>query len=102
MNRRFHMLIARESRNPALAHSLALNDGFPFAAAGALAFQEPPSRFQYKTLNYAHMQHHAIATALEDGDSVRAEALMREHTNVSKESLRVAGDRLFHAAKAAC
>jgi GntR family transcriptional regulator of vanillate catabolism len=97
INLRFHLLITQESQNRALNHILALNDSFPFAAAGALAFENPGSATQFRILSYAHRQHHAIVSALESGESTRAEALMREHTNVSKESLNMAGNTLFDA-----
>jgi GntR family transcriptional regulator of vanillate catabolism len=44
-------------------------------------------------LQYAHRQHHVIVEAIEQGESSRVEALMREHANSAKESINMAG---FH------
>ncbi|MES2261794.1 MAG: GntR family transcriptional regulator [Pseudomonadota bacterium] len=87
MNRTFHDLITDASGNDALVHLLGINSSVPFSAAGAFAFDQAGLDFQYRTLNYAHMQHHAIVQALEQGEGARAEALMREHTNAAKGSL---------------
>jgi GntR family transcriptional regulator of vanillate catabolism len=95
MNRRFHSLITDGAGNHALGHILAANGSVPFAAAGALAFERARFASQLKILTYAHQQHHAIVSALENGEGLRAEALMREHTNVSKQSLNMAEHILF-------
>lgn len=98
MNRRFHDLIAGASGNAALVDLLAFNRRVPFAAAGAFAFDRAELPLRYKLLNFAHMQHHAIVQALEQGDGTRVEALMREHTQAAKQSLHSAGDSLFAVA----
>lgn len=96
MNRRFHQLIVEGAGNHALANALTMNDRLPFSAAGAVAFDHSGPDSQFRMLAYAHEQHHAIVRALEAGESVRAEALMREHTNASKDALNL-GTHLFHA-----
>jgi GntR family transcriptional regulator of vanillate catabolism len=95
MNRQFHALITDGAANDALNHLLGLNSSVPFSAAGAFAFDNAELAQQYRTLNYAHMQHHAIVQALEQGEGARAEALMAEHTNAAKHSLNMAGEQLW-------
>ncbi|MES2536666.1 MAG: GntR family transcriptional regulator [Pseudomonadota bacterium] len=88
MNRRFHALILEAAGNQALSNILVLNDRLPFAAASAVAFDKSGADWHFKTLSHAHQQHHAIVDALEARESVRAEALMAEHTNASKDFLK--------------
>lgn len=95
MNRRFHALITDASGNDALVQLLAFNRRVPFSAAGAFAFDHAELPQQFKLLSFAHMQHHAVVQALEQGDGTRVEALMREHTQAAKHSLHLAGDTLF-------
>jgi GntR family transcriptional regulator of vanillate catabolism len=95
MNVAFHSLITGAAGNDALNHLLGLNSSVPFSAAGAFAFDNAELSQQYQTLNYAHMQHHAIVQALEQGEGARAEALMAEHTNAAKHSLNIAGETLW-------
>jgi GntR family transcriptional regulator of vanillate catabolism len=97
MNRRFHALILQAAGNHALSNILILNDRLPFAAASAVAFDKSGADWHYKTLSYAHQQHHAIVKALEAGESVRAEALMAEHTNTSKDFLKSSHNQLAQA-----
>ncbi|SNT27680.1 transcriptional regulator, GntR family [Noviherbaspirillum humi] len=91
MNAGFHRLIVEASRNHPLGHILAINGSIPFAHAGSFAFRRADLGHQYRILNYAHMQHHAIVGAILDGEAGRAEALMREHANVSRDSLELSG-----------
>ncbi len=97
MNTRFHTLILEEVGSPLLTAALVRNSRIPFGGPQALAFDKSNLEQMYDMLHYAHRQHHAIVEALEQGQSGRAEALMREHANVVKESLNVAG---FHVTTA--
>lgn len=85
MDVRLHALLVKAARNPALDQLLAPN--VHAVAAEALALQALPPAVRREALRYAHRQHHALARALEDGDSVRAEALMREHLHAARECL---------------
>ncbi|TWC65129.1 GntR family transcriptional regulator [Herbaspirillum sp. SJZ099] len=85
MDVRLHALLVKAARNPALDQLLAPN--VHAVAAEALALQALPPAVRREELRYAHRQHHALARALEDGDSVRAEALMREHLHAARECL---------------
>ena len=95
MNVRFHGLILREAGSLILSETLERNTRVPFAGPQALAFDKTNLEQMYNMIYHAHRQHHAIVDALERGESGRAEALMREHSNAAKESLNIAG---FHAA----
>ena len=72
----------------------------PFAGPQALAFDRSNLERMYDILHYAHQQHHAIVDALERGQSGRAEALMREHADVVKLSINVAGPQVAASAVA--
>jgi GntR family transcriptional regulator of vanillate catabolism len=89
MNARFHALILEEAASSILSAALELNGHVPFAGPQALAFDRTNLERMYDILHYAHRQHHGIAEALERGQSGRAEALMREHAGVVKESINV-------------
>jgi GntR family transcriptional regulator of vanillate catabolism len=81
MNVRFHKAIIDAAGNPAIRDALARNDHLPFASVKALAVDRNDLAGEYRRLNYAHMQHHAIVEAIAAGQGARAEALMREHAN---------------------
>ena len=88
MNGRFHALIVEGAASRILADALARNDHVPFASATAVAFSRDTAQL-LPVLSYAHRQHHAIVQALENRESARAEALMREHATPVKEVLNL-------------
>ena len=88
MNGRFHMLIVEGAASRIFADTLARNDHVPFASARAVAFSRDLAEL-LPILNYAHRQHHAIVQALENRESARAEALMREHATPVREVLNL-------------
>ena len=88
MNGRFHTLIVEGAASRIFADTLARNDHVPFASARAVAFSRDLAEL-LPILNYAHRQHHAIVQALENRESARAEALMREHATPVKEVLNL-------------
>lgn len=81
MNMNFHALIITASGNSAISAALALSEHLPFASVSALAFNPRQMQQEYRRLFYAHTQHHAIYHALINGQSARAEALMKEHAH---------------------
>jgi GntR family transcriptional regulator, vanillate catabolism transcriptional regulator len=89
MNVRFHDLIARECRSAIIQQALERNARIPFAGPQALAIDKKSLGRMHEVLAYSHRQHHCIVSALERGESSRAEALMREHTNPVKENLNI-------------
>jgi GntR family transcriptional regulator, vanillate catabolism transcriptional regulator len=96
MNMRFHDLIIAASGNSAIKAALALSEHMPFASVNALAFNPQQLEREFRRLQYAHMQHHAVYHALINGQSARAESLMKEHAHAT-----LAYSDLFdkHAAK---
>jgi GntR family transcriptional regulator of vanillate catabolism len=101
MNGRFHQLIVDAAQNTAASAALRLNDRIPFVSASTVVFDETARERQFVMLMYAHRQHHAIVGALLNGEGARVEALMKEHTNISKESLNLSSSRLHLIAGAA-
>jgi GntR family transcriptional regulator of vanillate catabolism len=94
MNGRFHALIVDAAQNAAVSAALSLNDKIPFVAPSTIAFDDSARERQFVMLTYAHRQHHAIADALVNGEGARVEALMKEHTHISKESLNLSLPKL--------
>ncbi len=90
MNVRFHSVIVEAAGSALLSEAMDRNNRVPFAGAQAVAFDKTNLDQVYDMLSYAHRQHHAIVEALEAGQSARAEALVREHANSTKESINVA------------
>jgi GntR family transcriptional regulator of vanillate catabolism len=101
MNGRFHGLIVDAAQNMAVAAALRLNDKVPFVSPFTIAFDDAAREHQFMMLMYAHRQHHAIVDALKKGEGARVDALMREHTHISKESLNLSLPSLHLIAGAA-
>jgi GntR family transcriptional regulator of vanillate catabolism len=89
MNGRFHRAIVEASGNKALENGLDLAHKLPFVAPPVIAIHDSIDAKRQMTL--AQSQHRLIVEALENGEGARAEALMREHANVSKQALNVIG-----------
>jgi len=83
INQRFHQIIIQASRNPAISEALSRNEHLPFASINALAFDQNNLIQEFRRFNFAHMQHHAVFDAITNGQSSRAEAIMREHANAT-------------------
>ncbi|WP_122846344.1 GntR family transcriptional regulator [Pseudomonas viridiflava] len=91
LNMRLHRVIVEGSSNPAIADALARNDHLPFASVTALAVDRNDLVREFRRFNFAHMQHHAVVDALINGQSARAEAIMREHANATLRYAEVFG-----------
>ena len=87
MNARFHEVIIEESGSAALKRALEVNDSYPFSAARMAVFDHQDPVKNYQRMVVSHAQHHAIVLAMEAGESARACALMREHSNLAKQQL---------------
>jgi GntR family transcriptional regulator, vanillate catabolism transcriptional regulator len=101
INGRFHALIVDASQNIAVKAALTLNEKIPFVSPFTIAFDESARERQFLMLMYAHRQHHAIVDALINGEGARVDALMKEHTHISKESLNLSLPSLHLIAGAA-
>ena len=91
LNMRLHRVIVEGSGNPAIADALARNDHLPFASVTALAVDRNDLVREFRRFNFAHMQHHAVVDALINGQSARAEAIMREHANATLRYAEIFG-----------
>ncbi|KZN12822.1 GntR family transcriptional regulator [Marinomonas sp. TW1] len=83
INQRFHQIIIDASNNPAIYEALSRNEHLPFASVSALAFDRNNLVLEFRRFNFAHMQHHAVFDAISQGQSSRAESIMREHANAT-------------------
>jgi len=91
LNMRLHRVIVEGSGNSAIADALARNDHLPFASVTALAVDRNDLVREFRRFNFAHMQHHAVVDALINGQSARAEAIMREHANATLRYAEIFG-----------
>lgn len=92
MNVQFHDTIVQAAALKALSHAMALNDGLPFAGAGAVALKLDTAQAraqQFALICTAQQQHCSIFTAITSGQAARAEALVREHAFVSIENMKL-------------
>lgn len=80
-NMRFHAAIIEASGNAAIGSALSRNDSLPFASIGSIAVDRNRLEQEFSRLHFAHMQHHIIFDALDNGQGGRAENAMREHAN---------------------
>jgi GntR family transcriptional regulator of vanillate catabolism len=89
MNQKFHFLIIQGAGSKVVAEAIERNSRIPFAAAHAIAFDKVDLVRMYDWLRYAHLHHHAIVQALENGEGTRVAALMYEHACVAKTSINM-------------
>lgn len=88
LNRKFHEAIVDAAGNRALARALALNDKLPFAAAASVVWDRTSEDVRRRALMTSQIEHVLIFDALRAGQGARVEALMKEHVNVAKTSVR--------------
>jgi GntR family transcriptional regulator of vanillate catabolism len=88
MNVKFHTLIVEGSGNVAIQRALAANNGVPFVGPTSVMATYPEPLEGYQGLVHAHYDHKSIVDALLQGQSARAEALMREHANANKTIIK--------------
>ena len=83
MNLRFHQTLVRACGNAAVAEALARNNHLPLGWVGAIAFDRDALESEFDRFRFAHMQHHIVFEAVDNGQGARAEAMMREHANAA-------------------
>jgi len=98
LNQKFHSLIIQGAGSKVVAEAIERNSRIPFAAAHAIAFDKVDLPRMYDWLRYAHLHHHAIVQALENGEGSRVAALMYEHACVAKTSINMTRSALRFAA----
>jgi GntR family transcriptional regulator of vanillate catabolism len=89
MNRCLHSLIVQGADSKVVAEAIGSNSRIPFAAAHAIAFEKSDLTDMFDSLRNAHLQHHAIVQAIEDGEGARAAALVYEHALERKVNIRL-------------
>jgi GntR family transcriptional regulator of vanillate catabolism len=92
INQRFHNEIISAAANPAINAALSRNEHLPFASSNAIAFDPDKLDREFKRLNFAHMQHHAVFDAISNRQGARAEAIMREHANATINYAKIFSD----------
>ena len=89
INKRFHQTIIDASGNEAVAEALARNEHLPFASVSSIAVDRDNLAREFRRFNFANMQHHTIVDALIAGQGARAEAIMREHAQVTIRYMKI-------------
>ncbi|WP_394168419.1 GntR family transcriptional regulator [Saccharospirillum alexandrii] len=82
INQRFHSIILDGAGSRAIADAIARNNHMPFASADSIIMDTQRLDAEFKKVEIAHLQHQLIVQAICEGDSVRAEMLMREHAYI--------------------
>lgn len=88
MNARLHATLVQAAGNPVLVSALEHVARRPLASAAALRLHGVPSQLEIAFVMRAQQDHEDLVEALESGQAVRAEALMREHAFRSRENKR--------------
>lgn len=99
MNDRFHALLVKGCGNAALARTIEINNHLPFAPPSSMLPMQSSVREGHRWMLFAHLQHHNLVHAMENGQGARAEAIAREHVYVAKLNLEYALERPETAAK---
>lgn len=87
MNARFHRIITEQADAELTSMFVHRLNAVPFVAPSAMAFKNLGLDKAYAHLFRAHGQHHAIVSAIRNGDGQRAEFLFREHGQAQMASL---------------
>ena len=87
INRRFHDVIVVGAQNRLLAELVQRVYAVPFVAPGVVAFNRIPRAEIFAILMAGHHQHHAIVDAIDAGQSMVAENLLRGHSTLARRSL---------------
>lgn len=87
MNARFHQMIIECAGSELTSIFIKRLNAVPFVAPSAIAFENLGLDKAYEHLFRAHGQHHAIVSAIQNGEAQRAEFLFREHGQAQISSL---------------
>lgn len=82
-NSLFHDTIMHCCGNDFVPFTFARLESLPLLELGVLVFNRDATDREMVRLNVAHTQHMIIFDAIRRGDQVRAEAMMREHSNAT-------------------
>ncbi|WP_374675113.1 GntR family transcriptional regulator [Ideonella sp.] len=89
LNQRFHRAIVLGTGSRVIADAIARNNHLPFASADSIVIDRGDLAREFEKIRLAQMHHRLIVDALAQGESARAEALMREHAWVGLRYARL-------------
>lgn len=87
LNEAFHAELIDLASSPMLKRTLTHLTALPFAAPSAMVFARSKLPGAANMLTIGQEQHHALLEALEKRQGTRAEALAREHVQLSRRNL---------------
>ncbi|MHB0775230.1 GntR family transcriptional regulator [Halomonas sp. WWR20] len=82
LNGRFHTTIIEATHSMAIADAITRNNHLPFASSDSIIMDTQALEREFEKLRLAHLQHQLVFEALANGESARAEMLMREHAYI--------------------
>jgi GntR family transcriptional regulator, vanillate catabolism transcriptional regulator len=89
LNQRFHHAIVHGTGSRVIADAIARNNHLPFASADSIVIDRNDLPREFEKIRLAQMHHRLIVDALAQGESARAESLMREHAWVGLRYARL-------------
>jgi len=89
LNESFHAEVVRLAKSSMLRRSIEHVNTLPFASPSALVFARSKLPRAAEMVVVGHEQHHAILEAVEGRQGTRAEALAREHAQLSRRNLEI-------------
>lgn len=87
LNERFHQLLAEMAASPVLQQQLERVVKLPFASPSAFVIARAQAPRARDALVVAQDQHHRVLEAIERREGARAEAIMREHSQLARRNL---------------
>ncbi|MGE0565319.1 MAG: GntR family transcriptional regulator [Pseudolabrys sp.] len=90
LNGRFHALLIDAADSPVLRRQIERALNLPFASPSGFVMLQAVLPEAHKILTIAQDHHHCVVRAIEDRESARAEALMREHARLAHRNLQLA------------
>ena len=90
LNARFHALLTELSGSPPVVRQIDRVAAMPFASPSAFVMAQSALPEAHNILLIAQEHHRIVVDAIENRDSARAEAIMREHARLAVRNLRLA------------
>jgi GntR family transcriptional regulator of vanillate catabolism len=87
LNGQFHAMVVELARSALLSRSMEHVLTLPFASPNAFFLTETETPEGRETIILSQAHHRAIASAIIDGESARAESLAREHSRLARTNL---------------
>lgn len=87
-NQRFHHLLGELAGSELLSREMERAASMPFASPSAFVVLQATSPKARDMLIVAQDQHWQVLQAIENGEGMRAEAVMREHSRLAQRNLR--------------